>query len=150
MTVIQLSLLGRHVAHCLYPLSFQAAEHTLHRRVVVAIPRQLMLWRRQYRQSRWRTVGSHNGCFDPSEAADPRACSLDRARSLRSHVSIQWERYGVVWSSDLFIWRNGYPESLDHFKSNGVPDRQFQGLSANRNWCPRRLSNRSWRASSQR
>lgn len=27
---------------------------------------------------------------------------------------------------------------------------EIQGLSANRNWCPRRLSNRSWRASSQR
>src|SRR5690606_23674694 len=30
-------LLGRHVAHGRYPLSFQAAEYTLHRRVIVAI-----------------------------------------------------------------------------------------------------------------
>ncbi|SFO82643.1 hypothetical protein SAMN03159304_05215 [Pseudomonas sp. NFACC24-1] len=37
MTEIPLSLLGRHVAHGRYPLSFQTAEYTLHRRVVVAI-----------------------------------------------------------------------------------------------------------------
>lgn len=37
MTDIPLSLLDRHVAHGRYPLSFHAAEYTLHRRVVVAI-----------------------------------------------------------------------------------------------------------------
>ncbi|RMU96004.1 hypothetical protein ALP20_200025 [Pseudomonas coronafaciens pv. coronafaciens] len=37
MTNIPLCLLGRHVAHGGYPLGFQAAEYTLHRRVVVAI-----------------------------------------------------------------------------------------------------------------
>lgn len=37
MTDIPLSLLGCHVAHGRYPLSFQTAEYSLHRRVVVAI-----------------------------------------------------------------------------------------------------------------
>lgn len=37
MTDVSLSLLGRHVAHSRYPLSFHAPEHTLHRRIIPAV-----------------------------------------------------------------------------------------------------------------